>query len=443
MLDRFFNPRSVAVIGASTRPQSLGHVLLKNIVEGGYEGDVYPINPRADTILGLRAYPSISDVEAVVDLAIVMTPSTVIIEVARQCGEKGVKALVVISAGFSESGNAELEEALIAEAERWGMRVIGPNCAGIINTSNKLYASIESRISPGKIAFVTQSGALGGAVLAWAENEGIGFSKFASYGNASDVDESDLISHLESDEATEVITLYVEGVKDGRKFYETTKRVASIKPVIVMKGGLSAAGSRAVQSHTGALAGNSAIYMAAFKQAGVTYADTIEDMFDMAKALIFQGRVSGGRVVVLTNSGGPAVMVVDELEELGFSVPAPSPEIKERLRFLPDFTSVRNPVDLTAQGSPENYAKVLEVLFSEDYYDAGIVVCVPPLGLDASEVAEAVAGAELMHKKPIIACFMAGKLVVEAIPLLERKGIPNFPTPKRTARALSVMLKKG
>ena len=318
-MDSFFNPRSVAVIGASTRSRSLGHVLLKNIVEGGYEGDVYPINPRADTILGLRVYPSISDVEAVVDLAIVMIPSTVIIEVVRQCGEKGVKALVVISAGFSESGNAELEEALIAEAERWGMRVIGPNCAGIINTSNKLYASIESRISTGKIAFVTQSGALGGAVLAWAENEGIGFSKFASYGNASDVDESDLISHLESDEETEVITLYVEGVKDGRKFYEATKRVARIKPVIVMKGGLSAAGSRAVQSHTGALAGNSAIYMAAFKQAGVTYANTIEDMFDMAKALIFQGRVSGGRVVVLTNSGGPAVMVADELEELGFT----------------------------------------------------------------------------------------------------------------------------
>jgi acyl-CoA synthetase (NDP forming) len=228
---------------------------------------------------------------------------------------KGVKALVVISAGFSESGNAELEEALIAEVERWGMRVMGPNCAGIINTSNKLYASIESRISPGKIAFVTQSGALGGAVLAWAENEGIGFSKFASYGNASDVDESDLISHLESDEATKVITLYVEGVNDGRKFYEATKRVARIKPVIVMKGGLSGAGSRAVQSHTGSLAGNSAIYRTPFKQAGVTYANTIEDMFDMAKALIFQGRVSGGRVVVLTNSGGPAVMVADELEE--------------------------------------------------------------------------------------------------------------------------------
>ena len=435
MLDSFFNPRSVAVIGASTRPQSLGHVLLKNIVEGGYEGDVYPINPSADTILGLRAYPSILDVEAVVDLAIVMIPSTVIIEVARQCGEKGVKAIVVISAGFSESGNTELERALIAEAERWGMRVIGPNCAGIINTSNKLYASIESRISTGKIAFVTQSGALGGAVLAWAENEGIGFSKFASYGNAR--------AHLESDEETEVITLYVEGVKDGRKFYEATKRVARIKPVIVMKGGLSAAGSRAVQSHTGSLAGNSAIYMAAFKQAGVTYANTIEDMFDMAKALIFQGRVSGGRVVVLTNSGGPAVMVADELEELGFSVPAPSPDIKERLSFLPGFTSVRNPVDLTAQGSPENYAKVLEVLFSEDYYDAGIVVCVPPLGLDASEVAEAVAGVELTHKKPIIACFMAGELVVEAIPLLERRGIPNFPTPKRAARALRVLLKKS
>ena len=439
MLDHFFNPASVAVVGASTRPQSLGHVLLKNIMDMGFEGDIYPINPRADSILGLKAYPSISDVEADVEMAVIMVPSSAVIDVVGQCGRKGVKALVVISAGFSESGNPELEAELLEEAQRWGIRIIGPNCAGLLNTGNSLFATIESKIRPGKIAFSTQSGALGGAVIAWAENEGIGFSKFVSYGNQCDVDESDILEYLGDDEETEVITLYIEGVKIGRKFFEAAKRVTVKKPVIAMKGGMSEAGAGAVQSHTGSLAGSSRIYRAVFAQTGITYVNTIEEMFDMAKALVYQGRAEGGDVAVLTNSGGPAVMVTDELDELGLRVPAPSSGIKERLSFLPSFTSIRNPVDLTAGGSPENYAKVLEALFSEEQYDACIVVCVPPLSLDAAEVAEALVEAKSRIGKPVVTCFMAGKLVEEAVRILEEGGIPNFPTPKRAARALSVL----
>lgn len=441
-MDSFFEPRSVAVVGASARPQSLGHVLLKNIIDGGFRGDIFPVNPRADSILGLRAYPSILDVESEVELAVIMIPSSVIIDVVGQCGRKGVKALVVISAGFSEAGNADLEAELLREAEKWGMRVIGPNCAGILNTGNSLFATIESRIRLGRIAFSTQSGALGGAILAWAENEGIGFSKFVSYGNQCDVDESDLLQYLGDDSETEVITLYIEGVKDGRKFFETAKRVAAVKPVIVMKGGMSETGAGAVQSHTGSLAGSGRMYRAVFAQTGLTYVNTIEEMFDMAKALVYQGRAEGGDVAVLTNSGGPAVMVSDELDELGLSVPEPIPGIKERLSFLPPFTSIRNPVDLTAGGSPENYAKVLEALFSQGQYDAGMVICVPPLSLDAAEVAKALVEAKSGIGKPVVTCFMAGQLVEEAVRILEESGIPNFPTPKRAARALSALVRR-
>lgn len=442
MLEHFFNPHSVAVIGASTKPKNLGNVLLKNMIDGGFLGDIFPINPRAESILGLKAYPSILEVKADVDLAIILVPAPIVIDIIRQCGEKGVKAIVIISAGFSEIGKIELEKKLVEEADRWGIRIIGPNCAGTINTYNKLFATIESRIERGNIAFVTQSGALGGAVLAWAANERIGFSKFISYGNACDVDESDLLLYLSTDNETMVITLYLEGVKDGRKFFRIAKGVSQKKPIIAIKGGLSKAGAGAVRSHTGAIAGNSQIYISVFKQAKIIRASGIEDMFDMAKALIYQRQTSGHNVVVLTNSGGPAVMVVDELEALGLSVPGPSSEIRERLSFLPQFYSVNNPIDLTAQGGPEMYEKVFRSLFSEEYYDAGIVICVPPISLDAAEVAKAVVDVLKDVDKPIVACWMAGHLVERAVQILEKNKIPNYPTPKRAAKALSVLMKK-
>ena len=442
MLERFFSPRSVAVIGASRKPKSLGHVLLKNIIDGGFGGDIFPINPRAESILGLKAYPSISEVRGHVDLAIVMVPSSIVLDITRQCGEKGVKGVVIISAGFSEIGNAKLERELAEEADRWGIRVIGPNCAGIIDTNSNLFATIESRIGRGNIAFVTQSGALGGAVLAWAANEGIGFSKFISYGNACDVDESDLLSYLSADKDTKVITLYIEGVRDGTKFMRVARDVSPKKPIIAIKGGLSKAGAGAVHSHTGAMAGNSRIYLSVFRQVGIIHASGIEDMFDMAKALVYQRRAPGHNVVVLTNSGGPAVMAVDELESLGLSLPEPSGEIRERLDFLPPFYSVNNPIDLTAQGDPEMYARVFRSLLSDGYYDAGIVICVPPLSLDAAEVAEAIVEVSKDIDKPIVACWMAGRLVERAVRILEENKIPNYPTPRRAAKALSVLMEK-
>lgn len=442
----FLNPKSTAVIGASRKPGKVGYELLKNLVEGGFSGRIYPVNPAADSVLGLKAYPSILDVDEKVDLTVVVVPSSLVPDVIQQCGEKGVGAVVIISAGFSEVGNRSLEEEVVRRAKRWGVRVIGPNCTGIINTHENLYATMESRVGKGDIAFVTQSGALGGAVLAWAIEKKIGFSKFVSYGNACDIDESDILEYLINDSQTKVITLYIEGIKNGRKFFRVAGEVSKKKPLIAIKGGLSKAGARSVLSHTGSLAGSEAVYRTVFKQAGVIEADGIEDMFDMARALAYQKLMEGDKVVILTNSGGPAVIAADELEHLGLKVPEPSEGIMKKLDFLPPICSRKNPIDLTAEGSPEMYARAFTALFSEKYYDAGLVIDVPTTWdiQGAVETARALVQAIKAVNKPTVTCWMAGHLVEEAIPLLEKNMIPNYETPKRAAKALwALSTKKG
>jgi acetyl coenzyme A synthetase (ADP forming)-like protein len=438
MFSQFFEPESVAIIGASKKPLKVGHELLKNIIDGNFPGKIYPINPAADEILGLKCYPSILDVKEPVDLAVVVVPAQAVPEAIKQCGEKGTKAVVVISAGFSEIGNKTLEEEVVRIARQYGVRIIGPNCTGIINTHRNLYATMESRAGRGDIAFVTQSGALGGAVLAWAIEKGIGLSKFASYGNACDVDESDLLNYLADDPQTKVITLYIEGVKNGRKFFEAAKNVTRKKPLIAIKGGLSKAGARSVASHTGSLAGNEAIYRTVFKQSGIIEADGIEEMFDMARALAYLEPMKGDKVAILTNSGGPAVLATDALERLGLKVPEPPEKIVRALDFLPPVCSRKNPIDLTAEGSPEAYVKAFRALFSEEYYDAGLIIDVP-IAWDAQGATEA---AKLLTEairevgKPTVVCWMSGHLVRDAVAVFEENKIPNYETPKRAAKAL-------
>lgn len=436
MLSRFLNPESIAVVGASAKPGKVGHELLRNLVEGGFGGRIYPINPKAESVLGLRAYPSILDVDGKVDLAVVTVPSSAVPGVIQQCGEKGAKAAVIISAGFSEIGNRSLEEEVVEVAKRRGVRIIGPNCAGITNTHVNLHATIETRVGKGDIAFVTQSGALGGAVLAWAREKRIGLSKFVSYGNACDIDESDILEYLADDTQTKVITLYIEGVKDGRKFLMAAGEASRKKPLIAIKGGLSEAGVRSVLSHTGSLAGSGEIYRAAFRQAGIIEAGGIEDMFDMARALSYQKPMGGDKVAILTNSGGPAVMAADELERLGLKVPKPSEDIMKELDFLPPNCSRNNPIDLTAEGSPGVYVRAFNALLSGGYYDAALVIDVPTAWGDAAEVARALIPSIKAADKPTVACWMAGHLVENAVPLLEKNGSPNYETPKRAAKAL-------
>jgi len=442
-LKPLFEPRAVAVIGASSKKTKIGHQVLRNIIEGQFAGPIYPINPNEETILGLQVYNSILDVPSVVDACIIAVPPIIVPQVLMECGSKSVKGAVIISAGFSEIGNLELEKQVVESASKSGIRVIGPNCAGIINTENELYATIESRIAPGSIAFITQSGALGGAALAWARQEKIGFSKFVSYGNRCDVDEADLLDYLMEDQQTKVIAAYIEGLRNGRRFVETAKRVSVRKPILAIKSGYSSEGMRATLSHTGAMAGSDKVYDGAFRQSGIIRAEDIEDLFDMAKVLSMQPPSSGDRTVVVTNSGGPGVMMVDALAKLGLEVPEPSTEVKDKLSFLPEICSRKNPIDVTAQGDPEQYNKVLQIAQDSDDFDTLIALFVPPAYVKSESVSEVVLEVSRAGSKPIVACWMSGDLVTEGVNILESGGVPNFPTPARTAKAVWALLQRG
>ncbi len=442
-LRRMLEPTSIAVIGASSKEGKIGYEILRNIVEGHFTGSIYPINPHETVILGLKVFSSILDVTDVVDICIITVPPTMVPQVLDECGKKNVKGVVVISAGFSEIGNSALENQVLKIATKRGVRVIGPNCAGIINTEKSLYATIESRIAPGSIAFVTQSGALGGAALAWARQEHIGFSKFVSYGNRCDVDEADLLNYLSEDQQTRVIAMYIEGLRDGRRFMETAKLANVRKPILAIKSGCSGEGMRATLSHTGAMAGSDKVYDGAFNQAGIIRAEDIEDLFDMAKVLSTQPPSRGNRILIVTNSGGPGVMMVDALTKLGLKVPEPSVEFKDKLQFLPEICSRNNPIDLTAQAAPEHYEKILPIAEDSDDFDVIIVQFVPPAYVKSEPISEVVIRESRTMSKPIVSCWMSGDLVSEGVRILESGGVPNFPTPKRTAKAVWTSVQRG
>jgi acetyl coenzyme A synthetase (ADP forming)-like protein len=438
-----FEPKGVAVIGASSKNEKIGYEILRNIVDGQYAGQIYPVNPHDENILGLKVYRSITDVPDVVHTCIITVPPESVPQVLLECGRKNVKGAIVITAGFSEVGNIELEEQVLKSALKWGVRVVGPNCAGIINTEKKLYATIESRIAPGSIAFITQSGALGGAVLASAREQRIGLSKFVSYGNRSDVDEAELLEYLSADNQTKVIAAYIEGLREGRRFIQTARRVSEVKPVLAIKGGSSAEGSRATLSHTGALAGSDQIYDGAFRQAGIIRAQDLDDLLDMAKALSYQPIPKGERIGITTNSGGPGVMMTDALANLSLKVPEPSSDTMGKLAFLPAICSRKNPIDLTAGTNPESYERTLRVLAESDDFDALVAIFIPPAFQKSEMITEAVLHVTRTISKPVVACFMAGDLVREAVEALEKGGVPNFPTVRRTAKAVWALVQRG
>ncbi len=342
---------------------------------------------------------------------------------------------VVISAGFSEVGNEKLERELVEKALKHGVRVIGPNCAGIFGVHGKFFGSFEVRVKPGGLALISQSGAFGGgAALAMGNDERIGFSAFVSYGNAADLNESDFLKYFADDENTKAIALYIEGVKDGRRFLKALRYASSKKPVIVLKAGKSASGAKAAASHTGSLAGSYEIYHAAFKQAGAIEVEEMEELFDAAKAFEMYQR-AGKRVAVITNSGGPGVLATDKLERLGLEIAKLDEKTVEELRsFLPPQCSVKNPIDLIADADYERYRKTIEVVCRDENVDALLVICVPPIFILSEEIARAVIEAEC--GKPVIVNFMAGELIKDGVELLDEHGIKNFPTPERAARVL-------
>ena len=438
-MDFFFYPSSVAVFG-SFKKGAIAYEILRNIVEGGFEGKIVPVNPKGGTVeVAGRTFEIRGGLDEPVDTAIIAIPAKFVPGLIDEIGPL-IKGAVVISAGFSEVGNADLERELIEKARKHGVRIIGPNCAGIFGVHGKFFGSFEVRVKPGGLALISQSGAFGGAALAMGNDEGIGFSAFVSYGNASDLNESDFLEYFADDENTKAIALYIEGVKDGRRFMEALRYAAERKPVIILKAGKSAGGAKAAASHTGSLAGSYEIYRAAFKQAGAIEVEEMEELFDAAKAFEMYSK-AGRRVAVITNSGGPGVLATDKLERLGLEMARLSDETVNELRsFLPPQCSVRNQIDLIADADYERYRKTIEIVCRDRNVDSLLVICVPPIFIPSREIAKAIIEADC--DKPVIVNFMAGELVRDGVKLLEEHGVKNFPTPERAAKALAWLARR-
>ena len=441
-LDAIFSPRSVAVIGASRRRDSIGFALLHNLVMEQFEGAIYPVNPSAPSIHSLKAYPSIAAIPDPVDLAVVAVPRDAVRGVVEQCLAKGVGGLVVVTAGFSETGpeGAALERELRDLVHEAGARMIGPNCMGVLNTDPEVRLNATFAPTPahaGSIGFVSQSGALGVAILNAAQDLGVGLTQFASMGNKADVDGNDLLEFWEDDERTNVVCMYLESFGNPRRFTEIAKRVGRKKPILVVKSGRTAEGARAATSHTGAIAGADVTVSAFLEQCGVVRANTISELFDIAKALSRCPLPAGDRVGILTNAGGPAIMATDSCINLGLSLADLSAATRAELaRFLPAEASLANPVDMIASAMPADYARALDLVLSDAAVDMAMVINVTPLLATPIDVMEAVTRTAGRHSKPVLAVVMATEDFYE-----EMKSRPAHPPiyrfPEPAARALA------
>ena len=447
MLDPFFSPRGVAIVGASTDPHKLGYGVVRNLVDYHFRGPIYPVNPSAREILGHRCYASISAVPDPVDLAVVIVPADAVVAVVEECGERGIKHAIVVSGGFAEMGPEGLtrEKALAAMGEKYGMRILGPNCIGTIDTHTPLNTTfVIGMPDAGDIGFVSQSGAMCAVVIDWARGAAVGFSRIVSVGNQADVNETEMMSSLASDPRTRVITAYIEGVTDGKGFMNVAANTARSKPVIVLKAGHGESGARAVASHTGALAGSSEAYDAAFRDSGVIRANNMEELFDWALALAWQPLPRGRRVAVLTNAGGPAILAVDALENAGLELAPLTEETRRYLRpRLPAAGSLENPVDILAGSGPGTYAVALDALLSDPTVDAALVIQAPQDWFLPTSLAEVVSEVAAAHHKPVLTSIMGLASVDKALSILHQKRVPNFPFPERAASTLAAMVARA
>jgi len=443
MLEMFFNPRGVAVIGASRNEHKLGHGVLRNMIQYGYPGRIYPVNPKSEEILGLKCYPSVLEVPDPVDLAVVVVPNVLVRQIIEQCGQRGIKGAVIITAGFREAGHegVRMEREVVETAKRYGIRLVGPNCLGIIDTVLPLNCSFAVGMpEKGRIAFMSQSGALCTAILDWALAEGIGFSRFVSLGNKADVDEVDLLEAWADDEHSKVIIGYVEGLRDGQRFMEVARRVTRHTPFIAVKSGRTTAGSRAVSSHTGSLAGSDAAYEAAFRQSGVLRVDSIQDLFDCSLAFAYQPVLKGNRIAVVTNAGGPGIMATDALERSGLRLAGFRRETIEYLEeHLPPAANIYNPVDVIGDARADRYAVALEAVLKDENVDGVIVILTPQVMTEITETAELTGRLASQYDKPVVGCFMGKQKVDAGIRVLAKHKIPNYPFPERAVGALHAM----
>jgi acetyl coenzyme A synthetase (ADP forming)-like protein len=444
-------PRSVAVIGAGRKRRTIGGEVFHNLLDGGFNGPVYPVNPSADVVQSVSAYKSILDIPGPVDLAVIVVPAKLTMQAARECAQKGVRGMVVITAGFGETGPAgkEMQRELLGIARENGMRVIGPNCMGVINTHDDV--RMNATFSPnaplkGNVGFLSQSGALGLAVIEYANSLSLGLSTFISVGNKADLSGNDFIQYWADDPATDVIALYLESLGNPRKFARITRRVGRQKPILVVKSGRSSAGARATSSHTGALLGASDVTVdALFKQAGVIRTDTLGEFFDVATLLANQPRPKGNRVAILTNGGGPGILCADACEADGLVVPQVPDKIKAKLaEFLPPEAGLNNPVDMIAAAPGESYRKALKILAEWDGIDAVIILYVPVLVTDSEEIAAGIRAAalEIERQVPLLSVFLSSKGTPDS---LKTGGLsmPSYPFPEDAARALAHAVRYG
>lgn len=443
-LTPFFEPKGVAVIGASANPRKLSHGIVRNLLSFNYPGGVYPVNPGEQEILGLTCYANIGAVPDPVDLAVLVIPATATLQTLKECGERGIKGAIIITGGFKEVGaaGADLEQQCLAMARSYGMRLIGPNCVGAMNLHNGLNTTfIHGAPDEGGIGFLSQSGAICGGVVEFVQGKKVGFSHFLSLGNEVDVTETDIIEYLGEDPRTRVIAAYVEQIRDGRRFLEVARRVSQKKPIVLIKAGRSSAGARAVSSHTGSLAGSHAAYQAAFKQAGVIEVQNFSELFDVAQALANQPLPAGNRAVIMTNAGGPAALASDGLSFNGIQLGDLSEQTRSALRAkLNPAAQVANPIDMLGAAEPPDYDLAVRTALADPQVDIVLPILVPQALVDTAAVARAIVDASHGSSKPVLACIMGDETVDEARLILQGNGIPMYVYPETMGRVLNAML---
>ncbi len=439
-----FQPASVAVVGASNRPGKVGTSLFRNLIEAGFRGVAYPVNPSWKSVSGVRCYGRVADLPEAPELGVIIVPAPMVADVVDELGAVGTKGLIVITSGFREVGDAgaALEAEVVRRAAKYRMSLVGPNCFGVFNTDPEvsLNATFSESLPPrGNIAFVSQSGALGAGILQYGITERIGFSRFVSVGNRAGVDENDLLRALGRDEKTQVILLYVESLADGRKFLETAREVTEQKPVLVIKSGRTAAGERAARSHTGSLAqsGRDQLYDALFAQSGVLRADTLGDLFRTAKIFSTGLAVDGPRLVILTNSGGPGIVAADAAIRNGLELPPLPPALQQELvRRLPSIAAVSNPLDMTADVPPQAYQDTLDALIGAPEVHAALVIATPTGTMSSDAIAEAILRVKAKSTKPIVACLFGLNDLSREVQFLEQNGVPAFTFPEEAVQGL-------
>jgi len=444
-IDKIFNPESVAIIGASERQETVGYAVLNNLLTMGFEGEIYPINPKRESILGQKAYPSITAIHKKIDLAVIATPAQTVPALIDECGKLGIQSVIIITSGFAEIGEegARLQAEIESLRIKHKMRIIGPNCLGVINPWIGLNASFAGKMpGPGKVGFISQSGALCTSILDWAISNNVGFSNFVSIGSMMDIEFADLIDYFNDDEKTESIILYVESIKKPDEFIKAARRFTSRRPIFAIKSGRFEEGSKAAASHTGALAGSDDVYDAALERAGIVRVKRVKDLINVAQSLSMQEIPQGNRLCILTNAGGPGVIATDAVIERGGKLADLTDKTMTALNeALPSFWSHGNPVDVLGDARADRYEKAIDICIQDENTDALMIIFTPQAMSEPVQTSRAVSRIAKKHRKPIFTSWMGAEYVEEGVKMLLKYGIPSYQTPEQAIDAFAFMYK--